>query len=73
MYGFLHSWLNMWAEMLQFADRHFYDAWWLSSSYGEYYRKWNAVVHVWLHTYIYNPLNKVNLTNLIISIIATCY
>ncbi|XP_053205576.1 sterol O-acyltransferase 1-like [Panonychus citri] len=58
MYGFLHSWLNMWAEMLQFADRHFYDAWWLSSSYGEYYRKWNAVVHVWLHTYIYNPLNK---------------
>ena len=58
MFGFLHSWLNMWAEMLQFADRFFYDAWWISSSFGEYYRKWNLVVHVWLHTYIYNPLNK---------------
>nr|KAJ3420373.1 Sterol O-acyltransferase 1 [Polyrhizophydium stewartii] len=58
-FGFLHSWLNMWAEILQFADREFYNLithvrdWWNSLSFAEYYRKWNAVVYDWLYEYMY--------------------
>ncbi|XP_074594365.1 sterol O-acyltransferase 1-like [Brevipalpus obovatus] len=57
-YGLLHCWLNAWAEAMRFGDRFFYDSWWLSSSYTEYYRQWNRIVHVWLHEYVYGPLNK---------------
>ncbi|KAF5308026.1 hypothetical protein FQR65_LT06400 [Abscondita terminalis] len=49
----LHLWLNVFAELLRFSDRLFYKDWWTSKSFGEYYRKWNVVVHDWLYTYIY--------------------
>ncbi|GIX93690.1 sterol O-acyltransferase 1 [Caerostris darwini] len=52
-YGLLHSWLNAFAELLRFGDRDFYQDWWNSTSFSEYYRKWNAVVHDWLYTYVY--------------------
>jgi len=26
-FGILHSWLNVWAELLRFADRQFYASW----------------------------------------------
>ncbi|KAJ3219546.1 Sterol O-acyltransferase 1 [Dinochytrium kinnereticum] len=52
-FGILHCWLNLWAELLQFADREFYRDWWNSHSFSEYYRKWNGVVYDWLFAYIY--------------------
>ncbi|KAI9357253.1 MBOAT, membrane-bound O-acyltransferase family-domain-containing protein [Zopfochytrium polystomum] len=52
-FGFLHCWLNLWAELLQFGDREFYRDWWNSYSFAEYYRKWNGVVYDWLFTYAY--------------------
>ncbi|XP_055934625.1 sterol O-acyltransferase 1-like isoform X2 [Argiope bruennichi] len=52
-YAVLHSWLNFFAEMLRFGDREFYQDWWNSTSFSQYYRKWNIVVHDWLYTYIY--------------------
>lgn len=52
-FGFLHSWQNLWAELMLYGDRHFYDDWWNVSSFGAYYRKWNIVVHEWLYHYIY--------------------
>lgn len=52
-YLLLHAWMNIWAEVLRFADRRFYGAWWNATSYGEYYRTWNCVVHDYLRTYIY--------------------
>ncbi|KAI8834482.1 hypothetical protein BC829DRAFT_407095 [Chytridium lagenaria] len=52
-FGVLHSWLNLWAELLQFADREFYRDWWNSHSFSEYYRKWNGVVYDWLFAYVY--------------------
>ncbi|KAI3385729.1 hypothetical protein SNEBB_011230 [Seison nebaliae] len=55
-YCFLHAWLNAWAEMLRFADRLFYKDWWNSTSFSQYYRKWNIVVHDWLFTYIYKDV-----------------
>uniref|UniRef100_A0A4W3JCD8 O-acyltransferase n=1 Tax=Callorhinchus milii TaxID=7868 RepID=A0A4W3JCD8_CALMI len=52
-FSFLHCWLNAFAEMLQFADRMFYKDWWNSTSFANYYRTWNVVVHDWLYYYAY--------------------
>lgn len=30
--------------------------WWNATSFATYYRKWNIVVHDWLHLYIYQDL-----------------
>ena len=46
-YGILHSWSNMFAQLLRFADRRFYDKWWLLGTYSKYYREWNIIVHDW--------------------------
>ncbi|KAL8178031.1 UNVERIFIED_CONTAM: Sterol O-acyltransferase 1, partial [Gekko kuhli] len=52
-FSFLHCWLNAFAEMLRFDDRMFYKDWWNSTSYANYYRTWNVVVHDWLYYYAY--------------------
>lgn len=52
-YLLLHSWMNAFAEMLRFADRMFYQDWWNATSFPDYYRTWNVVVHDWLYAYIY--------------------
>nr|XP_061814038.1 sterol O-acyltransferase 2-like [Nerophis lumbriciformis] len=52
-FAFLHCWLNLFAELLQFADRMFYKDWWNSTSFANYYRTWNVVVHDWLYYYGY--------------------
>ncbi|KAL4673976.1 hypothetical protein H8958_014014 [Nasalis larvatus] len=52
-FAFLHCWLNAFAEMLRFGDRMFYKDWWNSTSYSNYYRTWNVVVHDWLYYYAY--------------------
>lgn len=52
-FGFLHSWLNLWAEITRFPDRCFYADWWNSIEFGSYYRKWNIIVHDWLYYFIY--------------------
>ncbi|XP_075055272.1 sterol O-acyltransferase 2 isoform X2 [Mixophyes fleayi] len=55
-FAFLHCWLNAFAEMLRFADRMFYKDWWNSTSFSNYYRTWNLVVHDWLYHYVYQDL-----------------
>ncbi|GAB6030526.1 hypothetical protein CHUAL_007391 [Chamberlinius hualienensis] len=55
-FSILHSWLNAFAEMLRFADRMFYKDWWNSTSFSNYYRTWNVVVHDWLYTYIFSDV-----------------
>ncbi|CAH0554706.1 unnamed protein product [Brassicogethes aeneus] len=52
-YFILHSWSNLFAEITRFGDRKFYSDWWISTSYGEYFRTWNILVGDWLFTYIY--------------------
>ncbi|KAL7984767.1 hypothetical protein Chor_003337 [Crotalus horridus] len=52
-FAFLHCWLNAFAEGLRFADRMFYKDWWNSTSFSNYYRTWNIVVHDWLYYYAY--------------------
>lgn len=55
-YGFLHCWLNGFAELLRFADRMFYKDWWNSTSFAIYYRTWNVVVQDWLYIYVYREI-----------------
>ncbi|XP_069087037.1 sterol O-acyltransferase 2 [Pleurodeles waltl] len=56
-FAFLHCWLNAFAEMLRFADRMFYKDWWNSTSFANYYRTWNVVVHDWLYNYMYRDFH----------------
>ncbi|XP_018346312.1 PREDICTED: LOW QUALITY PROTEIN: sterol O-acyltransferase 1-like [Trachymyrmex septentrionalis] len=73
-YLLLQSWLNAWAEMLQFADRLFYKDWWNSTNYHTFYRKWNVVVHDWLYTYIYKDMYEIVVPrNRTLSIIAVFF
>lgn len=60
-FGILHSWFNGWAELLRFPDRTFYLDWWTSSEFGQYYRKWNVVVHEFLYYYVYLDSDKLSL------------
>lgn len=50
----LHTWQNLFSELLTFGDRLFYEDWWNCTNFEEYYRKWNLVVHEWLYYYVYN-------------------
>lgn len=52
-YGILHSWMNMFAELICFGDRQFYEDWWNVKDFAGYYRKWNIIVHEFLYYYIY--------------------
>ncbi|VDN07962.1 unnamed protein product [Thelazia callipaeda] len=56
-YGLLHCWLNMFAELLRYADRQFYLNWWSAKSMAEYYRFWNLVVYEWLYAYVYKDIS----------------
>nr|XP_020445772.1 sterol O-acyltransferase 2-like [Monopterus albus] len=55
-FAFLHCWLNLFGELLRFADRMFYKDWWNCTSFANYYRTWNIVVHDWLYYYGYRDL-----------------
>ena len=84
-YGFLHCWLNAFAEMLRFADRMFYKVsfahliseemhllqdWWNSTSFAAYYRTWNVVVHDWLYTYVYK---EIYLVSVYLGVLFNCF
>ena len=34
--------------------------WWACTTYSSYYRKWNLVVHDWIHSYIYQDMKRVS-------------
>lgn len=51
-----HHWLNILAEITFFADREFYSDWWNSSSFDEYWRKWNLPIHNFFNRHIHKPL-----------------
>ena len=52
----LHTWQNLWSEVLRYGDRRFYEDWWNVTNFEEWYRKWNMVVHEWLYYYVYNDV-----------------
>lgn len=56
--GFLHSWLNLWSEILDFGDRQFYKSWWLVNGINEFMRTWNFLIHSWINEYFYKPIRS---------------
>lgn len=59
-FAFLHCWLNLFAELMRFADRTFYKDWWNSYSFANYYRTWNVVVHDFLYYYGYKDFLRLS-------------
>ena len=60
-YMILHTWMNIWSEIIRHGDRRFYEDWWNSTNFEQYYRKWNMVVHEWLYYYLYNDIRRLSL------------
>ena len=57
-YLLFHSWLNLLGELLKFADRAFYGAWWNADNINHFWRTWNLPVHRWAIRHLYRPLLK---------------
>ena len=55
----LHVVQNIGAELTRFADRKFYDDWWNSRTFSVFYRKWNGVVHDFIHAYLYSDMVEI--------------
>ena len=51
-----HVSLNITAELLRFADREFYRAWWNAPDLAAYWRLWNMPVHKWCLRTVYFPV-----------------
>jgi sterol O-acyltransferase len=45
--------LNLFAELSLFGDREFYQDWWNSDGHGDFSRKWNRPVHLFLYKHVY--------------------
>ena len=45
--------LNLFAELSYFSEREFYQDWWNSNGFGDFARKWNRPVHLFLHQHVY--------------------
>uniref|UniRef100_A0A7S2RHP6 Diacylglycerol O-acyltransferase n=1 Tax=Rhizochromulina marina TaxID=1034831 RepID=A0A7S2RHP6_9STRA len=52
----LHATQNLFAELTRFADRQFYEDWWNVTTWAAFYRKWNGLVHDFIHSYLYSDL-----------------
>ncbi|XP_073847827.1 sterol O-acyltransferase 1-like [Musca autumnalis] len=49
----LHSWNNLIAELLKFADRRFHGDWWTSTNFFQFFRRWNTWAGDWFYEYIF--------------------
>jgi diacylglycerol O-acyltransferase 1 len=55
-YTLFHSYLNVLAEILRFADREFYLDWWNAETVSQFWKNWNIPVHHFCLRHIYKPL-----------------
>ncbi|XP_074593200.1 sterol O-acyltransferase 1-like [Brevipalpus obovatus] len=53
-----HTWQNLWAEILRFADRDFYGPWWVSESNFKMIKEWNPIIHKFIKTYMFDSVSK---------------
>lgn len=51
-----HHWLNILAEITRFGDRNFYQDWWNSAGFEEYWRKWNLPIHNFFNRHVNKPM-----------------
>ena len=66
-YLIFHSVLNITGELLQFADRDFYQDWWNSPNFSKFWQNWNLPVHRWCLRHLYKPLLAAGQSHLISS------
>uniref|UniRef100_A0A0N4ZTJ7 Diacylglycerol O-acyltransferase 1 n=1 Tax=Parastrongyloides trichosuri TaxID=131310 RepID=A0A0N4ZTJ7_PARTI len=67
-YIIFHSFLNLVAEILRFADREFYRDFWNAESIGMFWRTWNIPVHRWCVRHCFIPLIELGYTKYVASI-----
>ena len=58
-YVLLHVQQNVYAELLCFTDRRFYENWMVSLHPLEFARRWNIVVHTFIHKYVYRKSSHI--------------
>eukprot|EP00918_Siedleckia_nematoides_P053103 GHVU01115981.1.p1 GENE.GHVU01115981.1~~GHVU01115981.1.p1 ORF type:complete len:377 (+),score=54.38 GHVU01115981.1:890-2020(+) len=68
-FGIFHHHLNLLAELTHFADREFYQMWWNSRNFKEYWQRWNLPVHHFLHRHVYKPLLRKQMTRTTASLV----
>jgi diacylglycerol O-acyltransferase-1 len=76
-YLYFHSFLNLIAEVMRFADRQFYLDFWNSESVSVFWKTWNIPVHRWALRHVYRPcvrngINR-NLSALIVFIVSAFF
>eukprot|EP01105_Mastigella_eilhardi_P024984 TRINITY_DN6643_c0_g1_i1.p1 TRINITY_DN6643_c0_g1~~TRINITY_DN6643_c0_g1_i1.p1 ORF type:complete len:434 (-),score=96.68 TRINITY_DN6643_c0_g1_i1:64-1365(-) len=52
-FGLFHATLNLIAEVLRYADRRFYEAWWEAKDMQSWWSEWNCVVADWMRRHVY--------------------
>uniref|UniRef100_A0A7E4W3L3 O-acyltransferase n=1 Tax=Panagrellus redivivus TaxID=6233 RepID=A0A7E4W3L3_PANRE len=57
-YTIFHSFLNLLAEVLRFADREFYRDFWNAETISYFWQTWNIPVHRWCVRHVYKPMVK---------------
>jgi len=57
-YTVFHSFLNLLAEILCFADREFYRDFWNAETITYFWQTWNIPVHRWCVRHVYKPMVK---------------
>ncbi|KAM3717198.1 Diacylglycerol O-acyltransferase [Dirofilaria immitis] len=55
-YTIFHSFLNLIAELMEFADRQFYLDFWNAETLPVFWKTWNIPVHRWALRHIYWPM-----------------
>ena len=63
----IHSWMNIFAEVMRFADRNFYQDVWNATNVMDQMRKWNSVVGDWIFEYVYPVIVRMTSGNKILS------
>jgi len=53
--GIQHNWLNSFAEVMRFADRHFYSDFWTFEIPKDFHRKWHLFGQEYLYYTVYSP------------------
>ncbi|EER02103.1 Diacylglycerol O-acyltransferase, putative, partial [Perkinsus marinus ATCC 50983] len=53
-----HTWMNILAELTRFGDREFYEDWWNSVNFREYWQKWNLPVHYFILRHMCIPMRR---------------
>ena len=55
-FALIHCFMNIFAEVLRFADRNFYQDWWSTTNAMDRLRRWNSCIGDWIYEYLYSAI-----------------